>query len=169
MPAPSPDHLLDQADRLLASTGSGPPRQADLRRAISSAYYALFHAILAAAADDIVGRRQQADSRYALLYRSVDHRSLRQTCQQLLQKVVSPKYARYAPSAGFGDDLIALANAVVELQEKRILADYDPLYRVTATDVAIVLDTARKALAQFRAANRTQRRAFLSLIVFQPR
>jgi hypothetical protein len=39
-----PGELLDLADRL-AGRGSGPgrPRMIELRRAVSSAYYALFH------------------------------------------------------------------------------------------------------------------------------
>jgi hypothetical protein len=39
-----PDHLLKQAQRLARPPRPGAPRQADLRRAVSSAYYAIFHA-----------------------------------------------------------------------------------------------------------------------------
>lgn len=169
MPVLNPDHLLDQADRPLGPPGGGTVRQADLRRAISTAYYALFHAVLTAAADDIVGSTQRMDSRYALLYRSIDHRSLRTTCQQMLQKEPPPKYKPHTPPEGFGDDLNSLANAIVELKDKRETADYDPSYRATATDALLAVDTARKALARFRAAGRVQRRAFLWLLVFPPR
>lgn len=73
----NPDHLLEQADRLLAPPGGGAPRQVDLRRAISNAYYSLFHAVLTDAADDFVGSTHRQSPRYALVYRSVDHKSLR--------------------------------------------------------------------------------------------
>jgi hypothetical protein len=46
----NPEHLLEQAERLIEPPPAGPPRQVDIRRAISSAYYAVFHATLAAAA-----------------------------------------------------------------------------------------------------------------------
>jgi hypothetical protein len=46
----NPDHLLEQADKLISPPAAGPPRQVDLRRAISSAYYGLFHSCLTAAA-----------------------------------------------------------------------------------------------------------------------
>ena len=59
MPVPNPDHLLDQADRLITSQGRGAPRQADLRRAISTAYYSVFHAIVTNATDDLVGSTQR--------------------------------------------------------------------------------------------------------------
>ena len=62
MSVPDPDHLLDQADRLIASTGGGTARQVDLRRAISNAYYALFHAVTAQAVDDLVGSTLPADA-----------------------------------------------------------------------------------------------------------
>jgi hypothetical protein len=48
----NPDHLFDQADRLIVST-AGPPRQVDLRRAISAAYYGVFHIVATAVADQL--------------------------------------------------------------------------------------------------------------------
>jgi hypothetical protein len=48
------DHLFEQADKLIVSQ-AGRPRQADIRRAISAAYYGLFHAIVAKAVDQFVG------------------------------------------------------------------------------------------------------------------
>ena len=55
MPIPNPEHLLDQAERL-AATGTGAPRQTNLRRAISAAYYAVFHRTLV----DAFARRIEA-------------------------------------------------------------------------------------------------------------
>ncbi len=79
----NPDHLLDQADRLITPPGGGAPRQADLRRAISNAYYAVFHAVVAQAADDFVGITHRASPRYGLVYRSIDHKSLRKLCEDV--------------------------------------------------------------------------------------
>lgn len=169
MPILNPDHLLDQADRLIAPIGGGAPRQADLRRAISSAYYALFHALLTQIADDLAGRVDRQSSRYALVYRSVDHKSLRRMCEDIIKPNLPTKYTQYVPPAGFGADLIAVATAVVDLQEKRHSADYDPLYRVRASDAAIAVATSRSALLRLRRANRSYRRTFLSLAVFSLR
>jgi hypothetical protein len=165
----NPDHLLEQADRLIAPPGGGAPRQADLKRAISTAYYAVFHAVLTAAADDFVGVTHRSSPRYALLYRSIGHGSLRTLCEDATKKTISPKYAGYAPTTGFGPDLIALATAVIDLQEKRHSADYDPLFRVNMSDAILAVATARSAVARFRSANTVLRRAFLSLVVFTPR
>jgi hypothetical protein len=46
----NPDHLLAQAERLIRAPPAGPPLQVDVRRAISAAYYSVFHAVLTAAA-----------------------------------------------------------------------------------------------------------------------
>ena len=165
----NPDHLLEQADRLITPPGGGAPRQADLRRAISNAYYAVFHAVAAQAADDIVGRTHRPNPRYALVYRSINHKSLRELCEEIKKTNLRAKYSAYSPKGGFGPDLIALASAVIELQEKRHLADYDTLFRVRMSDAVLAVATGRTALDRFRNASRTSRKAFLSLLVFSPR
>jgi len=169
MPLLNPDHLLDQAERLISSPSRGAPRQADLRRAISNAYYAVFHAILAQAADDLIGSTHRSSSRYALIYRSVDHRSLRNLCEDVVKPKLPARYAKYALREGFGLDLVALAIAVIELQEKRYLADYDPLYRVGMSDTKSVIATSRRALIRFKSADRALRGTFLDLLLFSPR
>ena len=165
----NPDHLLDQADRLVTPPSVGAPRQADLRRAISNAYYAVFHAVVTHAADDFAGKKHRASSRYALVYRSIDHKSLRKLCEDVKKATLPTKYSGHSPRAGFGYDLSALATAVVDLQEKRHLADYDPSYRVTISDAVLAVATSRTALDRFRRANRASRKAFISLLVFSPR
>lgn len=82
----NPDHLLDQADRLTRAPDVGAPRQADLRRAISSAYYAVFHALVTEATDNVVGKTQRHTPLYALVYRSIDHRALRRTCEEIAKE-----------------------------------------------------------------------------------
>lgn len=166
----NPDHLLDQAQSLTTPPGGGgAPRQADLRRAISSAYYGVFHAVLTEAADSFVGRTQRHTPRYELVYRSINHRSLRSICEDVVKTKLPAKFSKYEPKGGFGPDLIALATAVIELQEKRHLADYDPLFSVKRSDAVLAVKTGRTALVRFKSANRTRRKAFLSLVVFSPR
>src|SRR5262245_51143228 len=115
-----PDHLLDQAERLIASTGA-TARQVDLRRAISSAYYALFHAVATEAADDLMGRTHRQAPRYRIVYRSIEHKALLRLCGDIVKTTLPERYSGYEPSGGFGPDLQAFADAFVELQEKRHL------------------------------------------------
>lgn len=126
----NPEHLFEQADKLISPPPAGPPRQVDLRRAISSAYYGVFHATLTAAADEFVGVTKRSTTQYSLVYRSVDHRSLRELCSEIKKPTLPAKYTPYEPRNGFGPNIKAFAAAVVEMQEKRHAADYDPLIRV---------------------------------------
>src|SRR4051794_18956303 len=120
---PNPDHLLEQADRLATPRHAGPPRQADLRRAISTAYYAVFHAALAAAADQFVGVTKRSTSQYTLVYRSIDHRVLRDLCVAVTKQQVPQKLARHIPAIGFGSDIESFAANALELQRIRHAAD----------------------------------------------
>ena len=138
-------------------------------RAISNAYYALFHAVIAEAADDLVGRTHRQTPRYMLVYRSVDHKRLRGLCEDIAKQNLPSRYSKFEPEGGFGRDLRSFAKAVVELQESRHQADYDPLFRATRSNAILIVKKSREALEQFRHANRVLRRAFLTLVVFPPR
>ena len=118
----NPVHLFEQADRLISPL-AGRPRQADMRRAISAAYYAIFHAIVTAATDEFVGVTNRDESRYGLVHRSVDHAWLRRLCEEVQKTTPSSKFRCYTPPAGFGANIVALAATVEELQEKRHAAD----------------------------------------------
>jgi hypothetical protein len=166
---PNPQHFFQRALRLVASPSSGPPRQADLRRAISDAYYGIFHATLAAAADQFVGTSKRASSKYALVYRSISHGAIRELCLDLQKQTLTRSLARHAPAGGFGSDLTAYAEVVVELQEKRISADYDPLKRYRSSEAVTAVATARNGLNRFKSATDAEREAFLALLVFKPR
>ncbi len=165
----NPDHLLDQAERLLTPTRPGFRRQADLKRAISTAYYALFHFVLRAVADEFVGARQRRSSRYALVYRSIDRRALRDVSVEAGKKRASQRYAPYVPEGGFGPKLGLFSDALSELREKRHAADYDPSARFTASDAKEAIDTARDAIRQFGDADEEQRKMYLSLLLCPPR
>ena len=168
MTIPNVEHLLDQANRLIAPTGRGAPRQVDLRRAISNAYYALFHEVCTAGADQVIGRRRRSEALYALVYRSIDHRGLRQLCEDLVKPTLPAKYNRHVPG-GFSHLGVGFFSfAVVDLQTKRHSADYDPMIRLNVSDARMAIRTARRALTLFRMVAR-ERRVFLILLLFPPR
>jgi len=169
LPVINPSHLLDQASKLATPAGPGAARQADLRRAISASYYAVFHAIAAAAADDLIGATQQHTARYSLAYRSIVHHELFKLCDALTKANISQKYAPYLPAGPIDSDLKDVASAVTMLQQKRHAADYDPLFRATTTDVTFAIQEARGALALLKRANPAARKAFLALVIFDAR
>jgi len=164
----NPEHLFDQADEL-AARGIGRPRQTDIRRAISASYYGLFHAAVAAAADLVIGQSNRDQPRYGLVYRSVDHHTLRELCRDVQKQTLPEKYKPYAPKGGFGTDIKAFATAVLDLQQKRHTADYDPMAQMKQSDAILVIGTARAALIRFQNANVDERTIFLTLLLFEPR
>lgn len=164
----NPEHLFEQADWLIARQ-SGRPRQVDIRRAISAAYYGLFHAIVTAAADQFVGVTNRDRSHYGLVYRSVDHKWLRDLCKEVQKPTLTNRFKPYEPRHGFGQNIVAFAIAAVELQEKRHAADYDVMVRMNQSDAALAIGTARAALRRFNGASKRRRVAFLSLLLFPPR
>ena len=162
-------HFFQRATRLAASQSSGPPRQVDVRRAISDAYYGIFHATLAAAADQFVGASKRSTSQYVLVYRSISHGAIRELCSEVKRPTFSRLLVRHVPPGGFGLDLKAYAEGLLELQEKRILADYDPQKRYRRLDAVAAIAAAQHALTQFKNTSDAEREAFLALLVFKPR
>jgi len=165
----NPEHLFEQAEKLIIPPLAGPPRQVDVRRAMSSAYYAVFHALLTAAADEFVGKTKHGTAEYTLIYRSISHAWLRTLCDGLKGAQPTKRFAQYAPTSGFGPNLQALSLAVIDLQEKRHSADYDPSIRVKTADALLAIRTGRTAIARFRRAPATKRKRFLALLAFPPR
>jgi len=169
VPIPNPEHLLDQAQSLIDQRRAGPPRQVDLRRAISSAYYGVFHAVLISAADMVVGRSRRASPQYALAYRGIDHRDIRELCMIARRTAPPARYAAFVPPEGFGVDIQGFAAYVTDLQQERHAADYDPRLRVEPSDAVLALAAARRAMRCWEAAPADERSAFLALLLFPPR
>jgi hypothetical protein len=160
---------LKQADKLIASSSPGPPRQVDLRRAISSAYYSVFHAVVTAAADQFVGVSKRSTALYGLVYRSVDHGWLRTLCTELKKPVLASGFQPYVSATEFGNDIVALPSLILLLQQKRHRADYDPVIRVPRSEAVLAVSLARTALTHLRSATAVNREAFATLLLFPPR
>jgi hypothetical protein len=103
-------HQLENA-RALARLDKGRPRQASLRRAVSTAYYAVFQALCETCAADLVGWGKPWES-FTPVFRALDHN---RAAQLLLQRnfAVTP-------------DLQRLGLAFNDLQLAREWADYNP-------------------------------------------
>jgi hypothetical protein len=163
------EHLLEQAAKLIGAPRSGQRRQVDIRRAISAAYYAVFHATLTAAADAVIGPTRSNSPHYTLAYRSIDHKELRAVCELVRRPTLPPKYRPYCPTAGFGNSMRSFAATVIALQERRNTADYDPSPRLRISDAVEAVDFARVALTNWNAAPADECSAFLMVLMFPPR
>jgi hypothetical protein len=103
-------HQIDNA-RLLATFDKGRPRSASLRRAVSTAYYAVFQALCRTCADSLVGWRSPWDV-VTPVFRAPDHY---RTVQVLMQG-----------SSATTPELQRLGSAFKELLAAREWADYSP-------------------------------------------
>jgi uncharacterized protein (UPF0332 family) len=144
------DDLLDQALHL-ARRDPKRPKQANLRRAVSTAYYALFHLLIADAVTYWRLERQRSS-----LARAFEHRRMKEACR----RCNSPNVA-----------LRAVAEAFVELQQSRHLADYDNSRVWTKVEVMTHIATVRTAFQKWgKVKDQTDAQDFLlSLFVFERR
>jgi hypothetical protein len=109
------DELLDQAVAL--AYGNPSPSQADLRRAVSSAYYALFHLLIFEACAN-----WNRDSSRGLLARMFDHGLMRRVSRNTADHTRNP-FPNEDPVIVY--KLRTVAQIFYELQDKRHSADYD--------------------------------------------
>ncbi len=114
--------LLLQAGHL-ASREPQRPKQASLRRAVSTAYYAVFHLLIDAASRFVVRRSNRSGLRSAVS-RAFEHGEMR-TAANGFKGGTLPKALGAAISAPITHELKRLSAAFVDLQQARHEADYD--------------------------------------------
>jgi hypothetical protein len=152
-----PKDLIDHAERLV-KLASKKPRQADLRRAVSASYYAVFHAIASVCADTLIGTSpaHRSSLPWRRVFRSLDHQHAKNQC--------STKKNSLVPS-----NLEAVADAFVALQELRHTADYDPHAQFLLRDVQAHIALADQAITVLGNAPVSERRTFAAWVIFKPK
>lgn len=146
----SPRRPLEQA-KLLAQLDPRRPKQANLRRAVSSAYYALFHLLTSEAAALYAVEFQLA----ARINRTLNHGEMKKASAMVandtLPRSVLPPSGAYTAPAG----LKTVANAFVSLHEARHQADYDLSRTLRRTEALVFVDTASQAFEAWEQIRRT--------------
>jgi uncharacterized protein (UPF0332 family) len=165
----SPRDLLAQA-RDLATRDPLKPKQASLRRAVSTAYYALFH-LLVTAASQSLGRGSAPLSR--LLARAFDHSEMEKACGTFAAGGAMPQ----AVTGAYGPivvppELRRVAQAFRDLQEARHDADYGTDRVWTKTEAITEVERAEQAFQDWSAIHRRAAaapvvRLFLAWLGFQ--
>ncbi|MCY4042728.1 MAG: hypothetical protein OXF45_02820 [Candidatus Dadabacteria bacterium] len=144
---------------LKTSAGRGRPLQSSLKRAISTAYYAMFHALCKNSADCLVGkdRSEMVQSAWERVYRSIDHNDAKKRCNAISQEKKFP------------DEIRTFARDFVYLQMKRHEADYNPASTDKIEDAQAWIDTARRAIKQMEDAPMKDRRVFAVWVSYKER
>src|SRR5580658_107068 len=133
---PFADDLLEQAHHL-ATREAGEPKQASLRRAVSTVYYALFHLLIDEAVSQWSVERQRR-----ILARTFDHAKMKSICDGVLHSANS--------GADLPAELSTVASYFIQLQQHRHVADYDNAKEWSRTDVENVLTLATDAFEAWR-------------------
>lgn len=164
-----PSGLLAAARLLLGESNKGAPNQARLRRAVSTAYYALFHAIARAATDASIGARHRNKPRYEVFYRGFEHRRLRGVFEAIDKPQMSAKEQTALGLQSAPQALRDVANAFVTLQRKRHWADYSSSGKITRNEARDLVDLAELGITQLHAADAEQRKNLLVLLMISAR
>jgi uncharacterized protein (UPF0332 family) len=146
------DDLLQQAIELVHHQASpGGPKQANLRRAVSTAYYALFHLLIS----ETISNWSHAGSRGAL-GRMFDHEPMKRASTRLSDPKLFPFDGENPVVV---QNLKQVAQAFVQLQDRRQIADYDNTKFWTFTEALTEVKTVANAFTiwrQIRAENIAQ-------------
>ncbi len=146
-----PRDLIASAKKLVGEGQVGSPKQSDLKRALSTAYYAMFHALCWNCADSFIGTANaatRAQSAWRQAYRAVEHGRAKNQCKN------------NAVMGRFPAEIQDFANQFVDAQERRHEADYDPFSKFTRHDVLIAIDAANTAIKKLKEPNIKHRKAF---------
>ena len=116
----NPESFIKTAQELI-STGQGKPRSTNLRRAVSTAYYAMFHCLSGSCADTLMGglHAGRGTDAWILTYRALNHRSAKARCsnkENLKQ---------------FSAHIRVFAETFARMQEHRHHADYASRCRIS--------------------------------------
>ena len=131
-----PEELLDQASILV----TGKQTQANLRRAVSAAYYALFHLLIR----DTVAHWSNPNH-YARLVRTFEHQRMKTASVNMLRLLASETGNFDAALLAIREKLGLVAQGVVDLQQARHKADYDIEELLDAEDALLRVEQALNA------------------------
>ena len=148
--------LLDEAERLAGTPSM--QSEATRRRAVSAAYYGLFHVLTEAGALVIAGTSAHL---HTPVSRSFNHAQLRTVCERIWRERLDPPWERLF-TAPLSEEIKLVAITLVELQAARILADYDLSETITILFMLECVRSARRAALAFAViAGTEEARAFL--------
>ena len=150
------ERLLESAEGLLSSSPRGTAAR---RRAVSTAYYAVFHALSKLCADQVLPDTPRSGSSYARVYRSLDHKPIKEAFS------VQGSALRTNPA------LRRIGESFVNLQKERLLADYMPPVRdlFSLTRGSELVAEARATCAFIEALEAADRRIVAVHLLFKHR
>ena len=146
----SSHNLIQAARDLVESASPDDPHNSHFRRAISTAYYALFHCLAESSANLLAGEDPANRS----------NRAWRQTYRALNHGAVKNRRNRREFKTEFPQETQDFAKVFVEICDKRNRADYDPTGSLSKLDAEQAIDDAEDAINDFMSIESGERRNF---------
>ena len=144
------DQLLEQAHQL-ATRERRRPRQGSLRRAVSAAYYALFHFLIDCSTRDLVGTTSRRAGLRSLLARAYQHGVMFLAAKNFGRGSLPLALSRPLGGAAVSLELSKVAESFTLLQDARHRADYDLAASFRRQDVVALVRRAELAMRNWRA------------------
>lgn len=141
-----PKDLLDQAERLL-SHEKKKPKQASLRCAVSTAYYALFHLLVSEATRKMAPTTPK--NLGLQMQRAFNHGAMKDVCKSFAGGSL-PSFVQHLQTGQIELDLRRVARTFVDLQEERYFADYDLIHTFTKQGATDAIEKVKDAFAGWR-------------------
>ena len=145
----NPLDFIATARDLAAANRRGRPRQVNLRRAVSTSYYALFHCAATCCADMLIGGAgsNRSGRAWNQTYRALQHGTARQRCG--LPGITQ-----------FPEAIQEFAELFIAMQQERHLADYAPDATFLKSIVIARINDAEQVIRRFAVVPSKDRRAF---------
>ena len=143
---PFPNDLLEEA-RHLANREPKRPKQASLRRAVSTAYYALFHLL----STETAKNWKRPAERFTVA-RMLDHTPMARVCTAKRDELNVQFKTRPRPGHDLNvfKHLHAITNTFVNMLQHRHTADYNGAVKWSRTDVLEKIESVEAAFQSWR-------------------
>ena len=151
------EELIACAEYLLNRPAS-ERTQADINRAASTYYYALFNELASTCATLFIGPKPVGHGRRAWqqVYRALEHKTAKDKCRGL--------YISRFPEA-----IRNFANHFASMQERRHKCDYDPFQDGAFTEISFEVASSKTIIDAFRDAPEIDKRAFCAYVLLKNR
>lgn len=137
-----PEQLIARAESLLRNS---EVNEANVRRAVSSAYYALFHLLIR----DAIANWRHADH-HSRLVRTFDHNVMKNASITLLKELGRTSAQETGDDVqSVRSNLLLVAQSFVDLQQARHKADYNIAGPFAPIDAAVEVAQARLAFTKW--------------------
>jgi len=158
------DDLLIQA-RELVLKDKRKPRQATVRRAVSTSYYALFHFFSDKVTRAIIGGQNDFAEVRSWQARALEHGVMKKVCK-FFGNTTDPVFQDFETKLNFTTppEIARIAQAFVELQELRHDADYDLSEPITKSDATKAIQQTDLAFRLWNALEQQQQHSKMLLI-----